>query len=363
VSATGAGTIDHAVALQELGRHEDAVAMLRRVLADEPGNPFAHYLQAVSLLELGRSWEAEPAARRAVDCAPDWSPPYVLLSSCLRSRRALRRARRAAETATRLDPDDPHAWYERCLAEATLRHRRAAGHAAGEVARLAPGEALAAHALAVAAMTRRQWDQAEAHARQALAMDAGDPMALNNLGVILQHQRRREEAGQLFVAAARQDPLDPVPRANLWRATNRWALICFLVVAWPLRAAVEQVAGRRFGPSYHLAFLLAGAVVAAVALLIAFARAPEDGRAYLGLQLRRKTRRLLAWAGGLAGACGLLALLTTGTTLLDGPAGDHAPVVGWLFVAAGGLLVVTVIGTVIGLLLTVLRWGDPPDGG
>ena len=341
MSRAGAGTIDRVVALQELGRHEDAVAMLRGVIAEEPANPFAHYLEAVSLLELGRSWQAEPAARQAMACAPDWSPPYVLLSSCLRARRALRRARRTAETATRLDPDDPYVWYERCLAEAALR----------------------AHALAVAAMVRRQWGQAEAHARQALALDASNPMALNNLGVILQHQRRKDEARRVFVEAARQDPLHPVPRANLWRATNRWAFICFLVVAWPLRSAVEQVAGRRFGPSYHLAFLLAGAVLAAVVLLVSFARAPEDGRAYLGLQLRRKTRQLLAWAAALAGSCGLLALLTAGTTVLDGPAGDHGPVVEWLFVVAGGLLVVTAVGAMTGLLLTVMRWGDPPDGG
>ncbi len=179
----------------------------------------------------------------------------------------------------------------------------------------------------------------------------------------LQHQRRKDEARQLFVAAARQDPLDPVPRANLWRASNRWALICFLVIAWPLRGGIELLAGRRFGPSYHLGFLLAGAGVAAVALLISFAWAPEDGRAYLGVQLRRKTRELLAWAGGLAGSCGLLALLTAGTTVLEGPEGDHGPVTEALFAVAAVPLVATVIGTLIGLLLTAMRWADPPAGG
>jgi tetratricopeptide (TPR) repeat protein len=69
-----------AVLLSELGRLDDAVALLQRAIALEPLSLQSHANLALYLIPLGRYDEAEAALRKAVELQPQSALSYALLA-------------------------------------------------------------------------------------------------------------------------------------------------------------------------------------------------------------------------------------------------------------------------------------------
>ena len=76
--------VARADALNQLGRHDEALRLVSPVLATDPQHLGANVTAAVSLLNTGRVQEARPVLQRVAPAHPDAADPLRLLSyACL----------------------------------------------------------------------------------------------------------------------------------------------------------------------------------------------------------------------------------------------------------------------------------------
>ena len=109
------------MALQELGRHGEALPHLVQVLQAEPGHPLALSRLSVSLMALGRTGEARSHLQQAIAANPRDPAPYVALCDLEEKAGQGGLAREALRQAIQLDPSDPR--LRQCLVELDLRLR------------------------------------------------------------------------------------------------------------------------------------------------------------------------------------------------------------------------------------------------
>jgi Flp pilus assembly protein TadD len=235
--------------LLDVGRPDEAEALLRRALGDEPDEPFLRTELARVLIVQGRSGDALEQADRAVASAPGLAYAHAIRALALTGDDPRRfEAVDAAREAVALDPED--SFNHLTVARTALRAGwlDEARSAAETAIRLEPEDGDAHRALGGALLAMEQPVGAERAFREALRRDPGDATALNDLGVAIQAQGRERaaEARALFEEAARARPADPLPRGNLvadaraWvNGRWTWAIVIYLV----LRTAMELVQG------------------------------------------------------------------------------------------------------------------------
>jgi len=130
----GARRIPHAVrttvamACQQLGRHQEALAPLLEVLRASPEHPLALCRLPVSLAALGRADEGRPYLARAMAAHPADPVPHVVLADLEEQAGRVVQAREAMRAAIERDPRD--ARLRQGLVELDLRHRLEAQAAA-----------------------------------------------------------------------------------------------------------------------------------------------------------------------------------------------------------------------------------------
>lgn len=212
-------------ALCDVGRTDEAEAVLRRALADAPDEPFLRTELARVLIVRGRHADALEQAERAVASAPGLGHAHAMRALALTGDPRRRfDAVDAARQAVALDPEDPFA--HRTVARTALLARWfAAARAAAETAiELDPEEADGHVVLGSVLLQMDRPAEAEAAFREALRRDPEDAMALNDLGVAVQSQGRARgpEARVLFEAAARARPTDALARRNLAVDARSW---------------------------------------------------------------------------------------------------------------------------------------------
>lgn len=206
-------------ALIDLGRYEDAVAALNRLLATDSaaaneGDVWCRL--SLAFLRLDRDTEALQAAGRAAALAPDNDWPHRLASHALESLGRKDEAVQAAAAAVRLAP---FVWQGHARFAATVSAaggdlnlaRQAAQHAV----ELAPLEPDAHSAVGLVALRQGDHETAERAFRHTLSLQPDHHSALNNLGVV--QLRRRDLDGALsgFSAAIRSEPAQEVARRNV----------------------------------------------------------------------------------------------------------------------------------------------------
>jgi Flp pilus assembly protein TadD len=206
-------------ALIDLGRYDEAVTGLRRLLAaDGSAAADADVWCRLSLanLRLDRDAEALEAAARATALAPDNDWPHRLASHALESLGRNDEAVREAGEAVRLAPN---VWQGHARFAATLSAAggdlRLARQAAGYAVQLAPNEPDAHSAMGLVALRQGDHDTAERAFRHVLSLQPEHHSALNNLAVV--QLRRRDLDGALhgFSAAIRSEPQQEVARRNV----------------------------------------------------------------------------------------------------------------------------------------------------
>jgi tetratricopeptide (TPR) repeat protein len=266
--------VQRAGALVEVGRPEQAEALLRRALADDPDDASLRAALAQVLLVLGNATEALEHAERTVALAPDVGYGHALrsivLSTDLRRRRD---AVDAAREAVALDPEEP---YAHCaLSRACLRSRwwPEALDAADRAIALDPEDADAHGLRGTALMGSGRPDDAEAAFREALRLQPGDGDALHDLGLAVgaQGRARQDEARGLFVDAARADPSDELARGAMVSAVRRsvygrwgWLIVGFALLRAGIFLVGDDPTARVPGT---LAWLAVAGVVAAFLVL------------------------------------------------------------------------------------------------
>ena len=224
----------------EAGRLDEAEAVYRRLLADDPDHAAALHLLGVIAFQRGRADEAVGMISRAVALDPAVAPYHCNLGNALRALGRIGEAIAAFETALRLRPEaaEIHSNLGNALrdagrAETAIHHYREAlrlrpelpevcynlanvllergqGDEAErwyrEAVRLRPGYAEAWFNLGNALVALCRPREAEAAYRSALARRGDHAETHNNLGAVLQDLGRHVEAESCFAAAVRLDP-------------------------------------------------------------------------------------------------------------------------------------------------------------
>ena len=295
------GQID---ALIDLGRYDEAVAGLRRLLATDgeaASSTDVWCRLSLANLRLDKDAEALEAAGQAAALAPDNDWPHRLASHALESLGRHDEAVRAAAEAVRLAP---YVWQGHARFAATLSAAggdlRLARQAAGHAVQLAPNEPDAHSAMGLVALRQGDLDTADRAFQHVLSLQPEHHSALNNLAVV--RLRRHDLDGALhgFSAAIRSEPqqevarrnVDVVVRAVLYRA--QW----FIFLA---AYGTRQVVGRQSSSGVRVAMSRLdriGLVGLVAALAIAggvwsLRRIPPSLRPYARSLVRRSRLLLL----------------------------------------------------------------------
>jgi tetratricopeptide (TPR) repeat protein len=339
-------------ALIDLGRYEDAVDELRRLLAvDGAAGADVWCRLSLACLRLDRDAEALEAAGRAAALAPDNDWPHRLASHALESLGRKPEAVQAAAEAVRLAP---YVWQGHARFAATLSAsggdlglaRQAAAHAV----QLAPNEPDAHSAMGLVALRQGDHATAEKAFRHVLSLAPNHHSALNNLAVV--QLRRRDLDGALsgFSAAIRSEPQQEVARRNVdvvVRAVIYRAQWFVFLAAYGTRQIVDRHTAT--GAQVVMGRPARFAVVAGVAALAlaggiwSLRRIPATLRPYARSVVRRGRLLLLS------------AVLTVASflTLLAVPVPSKAGTAALVSVIAAGL---ALLGVVFSVITRQARW-------
>jgi tetratricopeptide (TPR) repeat protein len=328
-------TFLRAQTLVDLDRYDEALDMLRFVVAREPDLWPAHCLRALCLSRTGRPKPALEAVAAALAIAPDQEWPHRIRANVLLQLGDQRGALAAAREAVRLAPELVECWYQlvHCL---TLIHggAREAQGAAAHALSLFPDEPMAHKCVGLAAMAASDWLTAEQAWHRVLAENATDPDGLHNLGVV-QGQLKRPHAVHTLVAAVEADPADEATRRALVSEVRRKAGVR-LGVVWFLSFQAIRILWRQGVIDGGVEVLAAvAAVTLALALLyrVAFeraaGRAPESAARYARTVWRRQDSNWLLLSAAVPAVLAVVALNDGRAGVAAGAATVAALLVAW----------------------------------
>jgi tetratricopeptide (TPR) repeat protein len=206
---------ERARALTVAGRQQDALRILRQVLAQDPRSGTAHCLAATCLLQLGNLETSLAEAELGVQADPTLAWPHILRSWALGYLARFDDAIEAAQLAVRLEPNNADCHETLSTAFLNSGNTEQAVTAARQAVSLAPGSADAWVILSAAALGDRDWEQAEAAATKALQIQPDSSNAMNNLGAALAHRRRTLLALSFFRRGLAADPTAVIVRGNI----------------------------------------------------------------------------------------------------------------------------------------------------
>jgi Flp pilus assembly protein TadD len=226
-------------ALLELGRTEEAVAVLERALASNPDLAEPHDLLGLAWVRRGDDRRAESEFRLALVAQPDLATAHANLGSLMARRRDLAQARyhftraleidpgasethrnyafllillrdyagarREFETAARLAPTNPLAWVDLAELEAAAGRDEKAAAAYRAALERSPRLAEAHLGLGKLLAQRGEVREAIGHLRAAVESAPGMAEARAALGILLLREGRESEARAHLEAAARSD--------------------------------------------------------------------------------------------------------------------------------------------------------------
>jgi tetratricopeptide (TPR) repeat protein len=344
MSDVAASPTDAALRLINVGRPDEAAAMLSVFLAERPDSVVALGLLALACLRAHRWSDALTAADAAIGIEPDYLPAWQRRAIALLELDRPAEAEAAAVEYLRLGPDQWYAHYlmARVLYPIRGRRQEALRHVT-HARELAPNQADVHNLMGVVLRALEHREQAERAYRAALAIDPMHALARSNLALLrLGRSGTGETMAGLRAAAASDPQQDSIHRnialvsvLSLVRRGTRLAQanLAIALVTWLWLYRVD------YGISPRLA--VAGVIVLGWVVVVGlwwrglrpYLRSLIP--AALGRMLRRSHAR---WGlGGIAGSvvCSLVALfwtqpavLVAGYALLLGGAGlSHTLVV------------------------------------
>ena len=195
------GLMNEAREAADAGRVEQAIAAMRRVVAEDPAIMDAHLSLGRWLARAGRSDEAIDSLRRAFALKPD---DGVVLQDLVRLYLRAGRTKDMQDAlgvfagALASGPGNPGGWYELATIYLEIGREREAETALRHALEANPNLAAAHNALGAIAYQRGELDAAEARVRQALAVEPDLPTARFNLARVLEARGRDADAEPLY---------------------------------------------------------------------------------------------------------------------------------------------------------------------
>jgi tetratricopeptide (TPR) repeat protein len=186
------------VALQTLGRTDEAAASYRQALQLQPHRAEAHNNLGHTLLVRGRLDDALACFEQALRLRPDYPEAHHNRGETLRLQGKLAEAATSLQEALRLRPDfaEAHVNLGRAFAEQGRADEAQACFL--ESLRLQPDRGDAHNHLGLLFLRQGQFDPARECFEQALCCDPADADAHNNLGAVLREQAQLDEAAACF---------------------------------------------------------------------------------------------------------------------------------------------------------------------
>jgi tetratricopeptide (TPR) repeat protein len=216
------GAIPRAQSLMAVGRHPEAVEILRSAVASEPQNPDLACLLGAALLRVGKPAESLQMARSAAAIAPESEWPFRVMAYALIRLHKRKEALAAAQQAMRLDPTELLVMQVNAEAQLACGKAADAEATASRLIELYPESASGFELGGRASLRRKRYAEAESRFREALRLEPDDWTLNNNLGVALQRQKKNKEAIQAFERAAKANPTAKLPQQNLFGAANSY---------------------------------------------------------------------------------------------------------------------------------------------
>jgi len=210
-------TADAIVRLFEAGRYADVAARAQVLTARYPEDAFGWKILGVALQLLGRSEEALDPLLQAAARLPDDAEAHCNAAIVLQSQGRPDEAETCYRHALRIDPG----YADACLNLGVLYNEQGrlgeAESALRDALRIRPGYAEAHANLGGVLQALDRLDEAEAHCRHALDLAPDNPMALNNFGIVLQRTGHLDEAAVHFRSALARLPGFAAAHCNLAR--------------------------------------------------------------------------------------------------------------------------------------------------
>ncbi len=201
-----------ATVLQELGRHDEALAEYSVVLRLRPDHADAWLAAGVSLGALNRIREAEDAIRRAITLRPVFPQAHNNLGAMLRLQKRDEESAAAFQTAYAQAPNDASINTNLGSALCAIGRLDEAKQACQRAVELAPNLSVAWLNLATVLSKQRLIDQSISHARKALELDPNNVDAMVILASGLSDQGLIDEVLAIYRRAIALEP--PVQNAS-----------------------------------------------------------------------------------------------------------------------------------------------------
>ncbi len=229
------GVVNH-----QVGRHDDAVLLIRRAIATGAANPAYHnnlgealrslgrmdeaidqYRAAalidpkahesynnlgVALMRTNRYGEAEEAFKQAIAVKADYAEPYMNLGSLEQRRRNFARAHDYLDKALSLRPDYADALFNRAVVLRDEGRRDEAETVCKALVEAHPGHRQGLQEMGNLTRMGGDLGESEIWYRRAIAVDPNYAEALNNLGTLLQKAGKQAEAEGYYKRAVRAKP-------------------------------------------------------------------------------------------------------------------------------------------------------------
>ncbi len=212
------------VALQLLGRNDEAIEPLQKAVELSPADVEAQYNLGVALQQLDRLEEAEACYRRALRLDAGYADATLNLGATLYKLGRMAEAEKCLRDALRLHPRNAAAHDNLGATLLELDRPDEAEASFRRAIEIAPGNATVHRNLGMALYARDRFDEAETAYRDALRLAPDDAEAHNRLAVLLQRSGRMEEADEHFrhaLAIAPEDPKLHGNRGNLLQHMGR----------------------------------------------------------------------------------------------------------------------------------------------
>jgi Flp pilus assembly protein TadD len=193
-------------ALVHSGRLDEGLTLAQRLTAEQPNNPWVHFIRGLALSTRGRDRDAEAACREAVRLGPKLYAAHNGLGVVLARQGRLQEAVAAFRKATLLPPPSFEVYSNLGTALTRLGRHREAVSAFGVLTRLRPGDPTAHDSLGAALARQGRLQEAEAAHREALRLKPDTATAHYNLGFALTGQGRYRKAETAFREAIRLRP-------------------------------------------------------------------------------------------------------------------------------------------------------------
>jgi tetratricopeptide (TPR) repeat protein len=197
------------------GRAGEAVALLERAAALDPGSAGVQANLGHALRRAGRLAEAEAALRRAVALDPSMGPAHLALGMAVEQAGRIGEAAEHYRRAVALVPDSVQAQTRLGVALLALGDATGAEAAHRAVVAANPAIAEAQVNLAAALSAQGRDGEAEAACRRAIGLNPRLALAHAALGGVLAQQGRHGEALAACRRAVALDPDLPVAQTNL----------------------------------------------------------------------------------------------------------------------------------------------------